>query len=306
MNSSELFDNVTHVSLNQVYQITKVFFFILSFLTYGFFLYFIFNILSVYFTTQHVQENSRYILFAHMLINDTVCLSLSLVLGIVYQFSFIPVPICYFLIAISSATFHVTPYNLAAMALERYIAICYPLQYFMFCTTQRSYMVIGLMWIGGLIPNVVDFVILVKLVPREYFLQSVLCKQQTLLVVPLQNTLKSFTFVGSLLLVALIILFTYVNVLRVAQKSGSSVSSASKAAKTLILHAFQLLLCIVSLASIVTENYGAFMTMANFFIFMCVPRLLSPLIYGIRDEVFRQCIRKMYFLIYKDTTPTIK
>ncbi|XP_072254722.1 odorant receptor 131-2-like [Pyxicephalus adspersus] len=303
MNSTGLDTNITQKSvvLHQALLITKSVFFALSFFTYGFFLYFISNILAAYFANHHVRENSRYILFAHMLINDTMYLSLGLLLGVAYQFLYIPIPICCFLVVITTATFLITPYNLAAMSLERYIAICFPLRYPMFCTAKRSYLTIAVMWIVGIIPNLADFAVLIRSVAKEFFLQSVLCKQEELTVNRIQSTIRSFVYISTLVLVALIIFFTYVQVMIIAKKTDSSKSSASKSGKTVMLHAGQLLLSIVSLASIITEAYGGqYMVMANFLLFMCVPRLLSPLIYGIRDEVFSKCIRKMYFVIHKE------
>ncbi|XP_056415988.1 odorant receptor 131-2-like [Hyla sarda] len=305
MNSSGSFHNGSQVSAyndRTLVYITMAFY-ILNLLYFCFFLYFISIILIVYFTTPHVRETSRYVLFAHMLVTDTLYLFLGLFLALAYQFLTMPAPICYFVLAVTTASFRVTPYNLAAMALERYVAICYPLRYLMFCTVRRSYSVITAMWVLGLLPNVADLVVLSSSVDKSFFSQKLFCKQEGLIVLPVQDTIRSFTFIGSLILVALVILFTYVKVMVIARKSGSSSSSASKAGRTVMLHAFQLLLSIVSLTSTTTEPYGGnYVIMINFLLFMCLPRFISPLIYGIRDEVLSNCIRKMYPAVYKGKT----
>ncbi|XP_056415989.1 odorant receptor 131-2-like [Hyla sarda] len=303
MNSSGSFNNGSQTSADRALFIVTNVFIILTFLCFCFFLYFISILLIVYFTTPQVRETSRYVLFAHMLVNDTLYLLLGFFLVLAYKHLYIPVPICYFVIAITTASFRVTPYNLAVMALERYLAICYPLRYSMFCTVKRTYSVITAMWVLGFFPNAADLVVLSTSVKKSFFSQKLICKQEELIVEPVQNTIRSITFIGSLILVALVILFTYVKVMVIAWKSGCSSSSASKAGRTVMLHTIQLLLSIVSLTSNITECYGGnYMVMINFLLFMCFPRLLSPLIYGIRDEVFSKCIKKMYSTVYKDKT----
>ncbi|XP_075706034.1 odorant receptor 131-2-like [Rhinoderma darwinii] len=300
-NSTFLYNNVTQMSIfaSKMNDIMKIVFLTLTIFCFCLYLYFMVVLLIVYFTTTHVRDNARYILFAHMLINDTLYLIQTLFLLLSHQFNlYNQVSICYFILTLTATTFRITPYNLLAMAFERYIAICFPLRHAILCTAKRTYSVMVVMWFVGLLPGVADFVVLIHSVGKDFFSQYVLCKQERLIIHPVQNILRSSTHIGSLFLVALVILFTYIKVMLVARKSGSGKSSASRAGRTLILHTFQLMLCMMSLTSSVTESYnGDYITiliMANFLFFMCLPRLLSPLIYGIRDEVFSKCIKKIY------------
>ncbi|XP_018429615.1 PREDICTED: olfactory receptor 51E1-like [Nanorana parkeri] len=295
------FNNKTYISTQnvQLFENVKITIIVVTMFCLCFFFYFIVVLLMVYFTTPHVRENARYILFAHMLINDTIHLSLALFLcfGIGF-YLYIPVPVCYVLVTCATATFRITPYNLAFMALERYVAICFPLRHIMLCTAQRTYFAIAAMWFVGLVPNMADLIVLISSVEKKYFSQNLLCQQQSLIVLPAQSTIQSSTIIVSLILVSLVILFTYIKVMLIARKTGSGKSSASKAGRTVILHAVQLFLCLLSLTSSFSElyrgDYFLFVIMFNFLLFMCLPRLLSPLIYGIRDEVFSKSIKKMY------------
>ncbi|XP_073473924.1 odorant receptor 131-2-like [Aquarana catesbeiana] len=298
------FNNITYINSQylRMHQNVQIGFIIITTFCFCFFIYFILVLLVVYCTIPHVRENARYILFAHMLINDTVYLSLGLFLSMgVGLLIYIPLPICYILVSCAAATFRITPYNLAFMALERYVAICFPLRHTMICTAQRSYVAIAAMWFVGWLPNVADFIVLISSVEMKYFSQNLLCRQQSLLVLPVQNIIQFSILIGNFILVSLVILFTYIKVMLIARKTGSGKSSASRAGRTLILHAVQLFLCLLSLTSSFSEmyqgDYHFLVSMLNFLMLMYLPRLLSPLIYGIRDKVFSKSIKKMYSTI---------
>ncbi|XP_056415980.1 odorant receptor 131-2-like [Hyla sarda] len=307
VNFTVLHNNVTQISTDtaKISETTKMIFLIFTIFSFCLFLYFMTVLLMVYFTTPRVRDNSRYIFFAHMLINDTTYLILGLFLLLAYKYKlYFPVSICHFLITLIATSFLVTPYNLAAMALERYIAICFPLRHALLCTVQRTYLIIVMIWFVGLLPSLVDFIILILSVERDFFSQSILCKQDRLIVRQMQYTVRSISYIGSLFLVALLILVTYIKVMLVAWKSGSGKSTASRAGKTLLLHTLQLILSMMSLTSTVTESYSGdyidILILSNFLMFMCFPRTLSPLIYGVRDEVFMHAGVDQAHLVPKD------
>ncbi|KAM8977714.1 odorant receptor 131-2-like [Pelodytes ibericus] len=294
--------NMTQVitKISKVASIAQMFLMILTLLCLGIFLYLVSLILSVYFTTPHVQDNARYVLFVHMLINDALYLTVStgLFLSAVYVI-YLPVPICYIMVTLGSSTFRITSYNLAAMSLERYVAICYPLRHFHFCSTQRAKRAIIFIWVVGVMPNVANFFAMKSSVHDDFFSPNVICDLKMLAVSPLQNTIRSITLISSFTLVALLIVFTYIRVMQVARKIGSGTSSTFKAGRTVMLHAVQLLLCMTAFISTITEtllkDYFYFLLIFNFLVFTWLPRFLSPVIYGIRDEVFKKCIKKFHF-----------
>ncbi|XP_075053997.1 odorant receptor 131-2-like [Mixophyes fleayi] len=301
MNSSVFLSNLTQSSItsSKTTEIMRIFFEVLTIIFFILFLYFISLILRVFFTTPHVRDNARYVLFAHMLINDTLYLTAGLILLLAsLSLVYLPVPICYIIVTLASVTFRITPYNLAAMALERYAAICFPLRHVTLCTSQRSKYVIAVIWLIGLIPNTIDFIILSTLGEKSFFSLNVKCSEESLTVSLYQKNIRFITLIISLNLVGLIIVLTYVRVMYIAKTLSLDSSSASKAVKTVMLHAFQFVLCMMSLTSTFTDTYLReyipFLIIINFICLTCLPRYLSPLVYGLRDSVFSKFIRQFY------------
>ncbi|XP_053553005.1 odorant receptor 131-2-like [Bombina bombina] len=283
-------------STNLIALIVKLGSFLVLISCFLIFLHAITIILRVYFTTAHVREDSRYVLFIHMIINDTLYLSLGMWLYIAAMYIVLtPVPICYIIFTLSTSTFRITPYNLAAMSLERYVAICFPLRHPQICTTRKTSLVIAIIWLVALIPNVADFIALNLFVEKNYYSFNIVCTRVVITKTEVQNSIRLFSLIISFTIVGLIIIFTYVKVILVARKIGSDKSSAMKASKTIVLHAFQLLLCMFSFSSSLTETYLAkyliYINLFNFLLFMCLPRFLSPLIYGFKDAVFKKHLR---------------
>ncbi|XP_077135235.1 odorant receptor 131-2-like, partial [Ranitomeya variabilis] len=262
------------------------------------FLCFMVIMLSVYFTTSHMHEEPRYILFAHMLISDTIYTSTGLLLffSMIYLVYF-PVPICYIAVTITSLAFKIAPYNLAVMSLERYVAICFPLRHTDWCTRQKTIVTIVAIWVIGIMPNLADFMILCLYVKNDYFSLYCLCTKSEFMKIEAQSTLRSVIQGLSFSLVGLVIIFTYIKIMLVAKKINSGNSVASKAGKTVMLHAVQLLLSLTSFSYNLTETYLRqfffMLPLINFFFFMCLPRFISPLIYGFRDETFLKYIKRI-------------
>ncbi|XP_040278443.1 odorant receptor 131-2-like [Bufo bufo] len=262
----------------------------------GFFTYFITMILNVFFTTPHLRDHARYVLFVYMLMNDTFFLFLgfSLMLNSVYEL-YVPVPLCYVLYTLSSVTFRVTPYNLAAMALEQYVAICHPLRHVELCTAYRAHVTFTMICFLLSISYVVELYIMLSS-KTNIFSRYIICRQNLLIVNPIQNIIFSINFILCFTLVGIVILVTYIKIVLVAHRISSQSSSASKAGKTVILHAFQLLLSMASLLSTLTESFlikkSELLPIANFLAFTCLPRFLSPMIYGIRDEALRKHMKR--------------
>ncbi|XP_071989542.1 odorant receptor 131-2-like [Engystomops pustulosus] len=290
VNSTNMNTNVT-IQVNRTAEILRTAVSIAMFLFYAIFMYFMVIILNVFFTNPQVRETTRYIFFIHMLLNDMVYL-----LTTIYIFLFtiyfvtMPVSICFIVMSFTTSAFCVTPYNLAVMSLERYAAICHPLRHVEIWTARRATFIIACMWIAGMIPQLANFIVYSSSVDVKAFSLNVICHWKYLVAHQSQELIKMVNSILGFSLVGLIIVYTYIRVMLVARKMGAN-QFASKAAKTVLLHAFQLLLSMMSFNSYFTSNFQ-YMPTINFFLFMSIPRFLSPVIYGARDEVFGKSMRR--------------
>ncbi|XP_049430887.1 odorant receptor 131-2-like [Epinephelus fuscoguttatus] len=249
--------------------------------------------------------NPRYILFIHLVVNDMIQVILTVILFVIsYTIYKINVSICCIFILIALFTTENTPLNLACMAVECYIAICLPLRHVQLCTVKRTLMLIGLIWATSTLSVISDLFITLATEPLDFFLSKVLCLRQTVFPNPLIIKKRDITYSVFLVLVWVTIFYTYFRILFTAQTAGKD---ATKARNTIILHGFQLLLCMVTyvaplikqaLLQAFPKNYLDSL-FTCYIIVQVLPRSISPIIYGIRDKTFRRYLKK--YVLWKIT-----
>lgn len=267
------------------------------------FLYFIVLMLHTFASHRHFLESPRYILFTYMLANDTLQLltSVLLFLFVMAQVNFALV-FCAPLLFFSTATFLNTPLVLAAMSLERYVAIFYPLQRPAAWRADRIWVVIVSMWVLSCVQPTAEF-IMSK--PRggaqmDVLTTPVQCKSAVLHVAPAITLFKVVLNGLFFALVAAVILFTYVRILLGTRSMRQDRASVAKALHTVLLHGLQLLLSTSAFTIPFTEHLIVLhvgwlrehMSFLNYVSFVIVPRVLSPLIYGLRDESLRRHMQR--------------
>ncbi|XP_058635733.1 odorant receptor 131-2-like [Onychostoma macrolepis] len=255
-----------------------------------------------FFSHPMFSRDSRYILYIHLVINDIlmICISVTLYM-LTYVARLVNASLCCILVVLGSVTFMITPLNLAGMAIERFIAICKPLHHAQICTPQRTYIFLCLLWVMGAIRSIADIIISLLTQPISFFRSFISCYPNYLFPSKAHQDNTTASQVIYMSLVWIVLIYTYCRVLFTARKAVSK-GSANKAQSTILLHGVQLLLCMLSyitpfLFIITTPFFRLHQTKINFCVYLLtniLPRLLSPLIYGVRDQKFVKQMKEYF------------
>uniref|UniRef100_A0AAY5JY20 G-protein coupled receptors family 1 profile domain-containing protein n=1 Tax=Esox lucius TaxID=8010 RepID=A0AAY5JY20_ESOLU len=240
--------------------------------------------------------NTRYIFFAHALVCDSIFLALSDAL-LVMSYSRAPMTggLCILLVSILGILSVATPLTLTAMSLERYVAICMPLRHSELSTPMRAIYSILLIQALSSVNRMIIMSILFSAVSLRFYTNPLICSTEQMIVFPWQGHISSALSQLYFLVMSLVIAFTYVKILAASRAASSErKTSTNKGLRTVILHGFQLLLCLIQfvcplIESIVMKiNFNLFMELRYFdyIFFILAPRCLSPLVYGLRDKDF--------------------
>lgn len=255
-------------------------------------------------------ESSRYILFGHLLLTDSLQLLVTMLL---YIFAVTMVRMisyaCVIVILLAALTVKMSPLILAVMSLERYVAICFPLRHADIATTRRTGMAIAVMWTVASLESFTQLFLFVSLENTSFTLPR-FCIRNTVFRLQIYLTLNKAFIITYFVLVSVIIIYTYIAIMITVKSATSNVSNGSKAHKTVLLHLLQLCLCLTStLFNMINSSslWNINPTMAihiQYVLFLGLiifPKCLSPLIYGLRDHTFRQ-VFKYYFTFGCKTT----
>uniref|UniRef100_A0A3P9BPF7 Olfactory receptor 56A1-like n=1 Tax=Maylandia zebra TaxID=106582 RepID=A0A3P9BPF7_9CICH len=258
-------------------------------------------LITTFFMKDIFYTTMRYILFAIALLSDSLFLLITNVLLILSYFSFtIQVWLCVIIYIVLSVYTFVTPVTLTAMTLERYVAICVPLRHAELCRTQRALHFILIIHGLSSVPCIVILSIFFASAITSFYTQSRICAVEMFIFHRWQGHLRSAISQLFFLIMSITIVFSYVQIMKVAKAaSGENKKSTWKGLSTVVLHGFQLLLCLIQLwcpfieAAVLQIDFMLFINVRyfNYITFILAPRCLSPLIYGLRDEMFVNALK---------------
>ncbi|KAM9361371.1 odorant receptor 131-2-like [Symphorus nematophorus] len=248
--------------------------------------------------------NPRYILFIHLVVNDMIQLTTTISLFVFsYIFYKINVSLCCLIITLAVFTTLNTPLNLAVMAVECYIAICLPLRHAELCTIKRTYILIGWIWAMSAVSTLPDVFIILATEPVQLFYSTIFCGKENLFRHPIHFKKRDVSYIIYLIGVWLTLLYTYFKIFlaaKDAKAAKSAAGDANKARNTILLHGFQLLLCMITYIAHMLQKALLSWFPKHYLsvVFVCYitiqifPRLVSPIVYGLRDKTFRQHLKK--------------
>ncbi|KAM8769809.1 odorant receptor 131-2-like [Acanthopagrus schlegelii] len=267
-----------------------------------------FLLILTFFKKKSFYTIARYILFAVTLLSDSLILLISNILFLLAYFNFtIQVWLCISISMVLLLYLMVTPVTLTAMTLERYVAICMPLRHAELCS-QRIH-VHSILIIHGLssLPCIAVFSSFFASASLSLYKQHTICTLQMYILHRWQGHIRSTVQQFYFFIMVIIIVFCYVKIMKVAKMaSGDDKKSSQKGLRTVILHGFQLLLCLIQLWTPFIEIYvyqiNVFFDVRffNYVLFYLTPKCLSPLIYGLRDDIFFHALKNYaFFDLYK-------
>ncbi|XP_030633921.1 odorant receptor 131-2-like [Chanos chanos] len=262
----------------------------------GIFLYVNSLMIFTFLKKEVFREDTRYILFAQTLFNDSVLLVISDVtlIGSHYRFPTPMIPCC-ILCTLMNWLNNCTPLTLVTMCLERYVAICMPLRHADISNSRNRKIGLLIIWTISSITAFVSLFGFLAVNPSNILLSYVVCSVEVLQTFTWQAQLRAILLQLYFICMIVIIVFTYIKILMAARAASSdNKKSTYKSLRTVALHAFQLFLCLTQLLTPYIEiavmkiDFMLFVDVRyyNFIIFLITPRCISPLIYGLRDEKF--------------------
>ncbi|KAK1902334.1 Odorant receptor 131-2 [Dissostichus eleginoides] len=287
------------------------------------------SLVATFFRHQTFYEDPRYILFIHMVINDsiqlTVTVTLFLLSYIVYR---INVSFCCFFILVyeqllemlnSSDPLQLFPGSNNSSSLTGGATVNLNKEDFSSALTKN--IVAMLVWLmlsvinGSMVhtflkhrlfyenPRYIMFICMVindalqlSLVTALYVVSYIFRKIHASVCCFLIMTANCVFDGVYLSFVALTLLYTYCKIMLAAQAASTGLASVKRARNTVLLHGLQLLLCMLafvvpSLQADLISLFPRFSLEIRYIFFLVVyiiPRFLSPVIYGFRDEHFRK------------------
>ncbi|XP_034082778.1 olfactory receptor 10A6-like [Gymnodraco acuticeps] len=227
-----------------------------------------------------------------------------LLLQILSDIHTVSAPLCFLQIYSVYTYVCVEFFNLAVMSYDRYLAICYPLHYNTRMTSNKAYFLIAVSWLLPFLAIVVLISLSVSLTLCGNIINKVYCGNYSIVKLAcsdtrINNIYGLFYTVISIIIPLLLILYTYMRILRVCF-SGSK-QTRQKALST----------CTPHLASLLNFSFGGFFqilqsrfdmsgvpnmlrVLLSLYFLTCQP-LFTPVLYGLKMSKIRIICKRLLY-----------
>ncbi|XP_063762591.1 olfactory receptor 52N2-like [Eleginops maclovinus] len=227
-----------------------------------------------------------------------------LLLQILSDIHTVSAPLCFLQVFSLFSYGNIEFYNLTVMSYDRYLAICYPLQYNTRMTSNKAAVFIALTWIFSLVHVVIMISLSASLQLCGNIISKVYCDNYSIVKLACSDTtvnnVYGLVYTFSIIVALIVVMFfSYIRILRVCF-SGSK-QTRQKAFST----------CTPHLAALLNFSFGAFfeITQSRFdmssvpnllriflsLYFITFPPLFNPLIYGLNLTKIRIICKSLLF-----------
>ncbi|CAL8401006.1 unnamed protein product [Boreogadus saida] len=188
------------------------------------------------------RETSRYLLLYNLLLAETLQMILAQMMFLIaVGMVFMTRLACLLVLIPTLITTVISPFNLALMSLETYVAVCFPLRHASIVTVPTTYGAIAVVWAISLANMLVRVIMLTFLDARPFGqFMSVLCTETNIFQLKIFSEFESGFVCAQFVSVGLIIILSYVGVMVAAKAASTDKVSANKASKTVLLHMIQM------------------------------------------------------------------
>ncbi|XP_073673495.1 olfactory receptor 4B13-like [Garra rufa] len=194
--------------------------------------------------------------------------------------------------------------NLAVMSYDRYVAICYPLEYHRIMSPAKTVTLIALGWSASLIKFSISFSFSVRLKLCGNVIDKVWCDNYMLVKLVCSDTTVNniSVLIGTVVTIVAplaLILFSYAKILRVCLKSTRE--TTKKALSTCTSHIFSLLNFSVGCSFEMIQSRFNKVSMppvlrviVSLYFLICTP-LINPIMYGMRLSKIKSALKKLIY-----------
>ncbi|MBN3297273.1 OR6N1 protein, partial [Amia calva] len=194
--------------------------------------------------------------------------------------------------------------TLAVMGYDRYVSICHPFHYSTIMSPSRVYKLIAMTWLLPFAATTVTVISTSQLPLCKKIIEKVYCDNYSVVKlacvdITVNNILASFFNVVFIIPLLLLILYSYVQILRICLKS--SAASRSKALNTCVPHLVTVInFFVASLFELFQsrfhmEHVPLVIRVLLSVYFLILPPLLNPIIYGLRSKKLREKTKKLLY-----------